>query len=50
MVSLQGLVPGHFAILQAKFGHKIAELGHFQNWPNFDAFYECHQILNFDSV
>ena len=37
MVSFQRLVPGHFAILQAKIGLKMAELGCFQNQPKLDA-------------
>ena len=39
MVSFQRLVPGHFhfAILQAKIGLKMAELGCFQNRPKLDA-------------
>ena len=36
MASFQGPVPGHFAILQAKIGLKMAELGCFQNWLNLD--------------
>ena len=31
-----GVVPGHFAILQAKIGLKMAELDCFQNWLNLD--------------
>ena len=34
MVSFQRPVPGHFAILQAKLGLKMAELD--QNWLNLD--------------
>ena len=36
MVAFQGVVPSHFAILQAKIGLKMAELGCLQNWPNLD--------------
>ena len=36
MAFFQGLVPGHFAILQAKIGLKMAELDCFQNWLNLD--------------
>ena len=36
MGSFQRLVPGHFAILQAKIGLKMAELDCFQNWLNLD--------------
>ena len=36
MAAFQGVVPGHFAILQAKIGLKMAELGCLQNWPNLD--------------
>ena len=36
MTFFQGLVPGHFAILQAKIGLKMAELDCFQNWLNLD--------------
>ena len=34
--SFQRLVPGHFAILHAKIGLKMAELDCFQNWLNLD--------------
>ena len=36
MAFFQGLVPGHFAILQAKIGLKMAKLDCFQNWLNLD--------------
>ena len=36
MAAFQGLVPCHFAILQAKIGLKMAELGCLQYWPNLD--------------
>ena len=36
MAFFQGLVPGHFAILQAKIGLKMAKLDSFQNWFNLD--------------
>ena len=36
MAFFQGLVPGHFAILKAKIGLKMAELDCFQNWFNLD--------------
>ena len=36
MAFFQGLVAGHFAILQAKIGLKMAELDCFQNWLNLD--------------
>ena len=36
MAFFQGPVPGHFAILQAKIGLKMAELDCFQYWLNLD--------------
>ena len=36
MAFFQGLVPGHFAILQAKIGLKMAELDCFRNWLNLE--------------
>ena len=61
MAFFQGPVPGHFAILQAKIGLKMAEVDCCQNWLNLDnlkrskfegapPFNECLQIPDFHSL